>query len=353
MLKNLTILLLTATWFTSAIAQIDPQFSQFYASPLLVNPGYTGSVKEHRVVFNGRIQWPNLPEAYQTMAFSYDLWRPDLRSGFGIHFLTDKAGSGGFRYTTVRFNYSYKIIMNGWVLSPGMYFGYGSESLDVDKLVFGDQLDFGLDNLPVSQDPNLSKVDNHHFFDTGVGFLLYNKSTWLGSSVYQLNQPNASIMGGESQWPMRIVFHGGIRIPLYGDRYRSEIVSSLAPSIMYRLQGGTQQLDMGVQYHVSPVIVGLWYRGIPILKNPSGNPSNEALIISMGLLFDYFEFAYSYDFTISELASHSGGAHEVSLMYEFGSPNRKKVKRKDQYLPCPTFIEKSKSKYSGGMFRRN
>ena len=103
-----------------AKAQIDPQFSQFYAAPLLINPGFTGATAEHRVIFNGRIQWPNLPKAYQTMAFSYDMFRPELRSGFGLQFLTDKAGSAGLRYTTARLNYSYKIVAENWVISPGL-----------------------------------------------------------------------------------------------------------------------------------------------------------------------------------------------------------------------------------------
>ena len=352
MLKKSAILFIVLLWGVQSIAQIDPQFSQFYASPLLVNPGYTGSVAEHRIIFNGRVQWPNLPKAYQTMSFSYDFWRPELKSGFGIHVLTDKAGSAGLGYTTARFNYSYKIVLNGWVLSPGIYFGYSLRSFDANKLLFGDQLDFAQGNLPGSQDPNVPKLHNIQFFDTGAGFLMYNAKTWIGASVYQLNEPNSSIIEGESPWPMRIVVHGGTRLPIYGDKYRTKMVSSLAPSFMYRFQGGTHQLDVGMQYMVSPIVVGLWYRGLPFVKNPSGGTSNEALIFSMGLIFDYFEFGYSYDFTISELSARSGGAHEISLQYEFGLlAHPRKIKRKNQVMPCPTF--NNKANFGAGIFRRN
>jgi type IX secretion system PorP/SprF family membrane protein len=352
MLKRPLILMLGLLWSIQSFAQVDPQFSQFYAAPLMVNPGYTGSIAEHRVIFNGRIQWPSLPNAYQTMAFSYDFWRPELRSGFGLQVLTDKSGSAGLRYTTARFNYSYKIIANGWVLSPGMYFGYSMLSFDANKLLFGDQLDFGQGTLPGSQDPNVPKLNNIQFFDTGIGFLMYNSKTWVGASIFQLNQPNASIIDGESPWPMRIVVHAGTRLPIYGDKYRTKIVSSLAPSVRYQYQAGSHQLDVGVQYTVSPVVVGLWYRGVPFMKSANEGNSNEALIFSMGLIFDYFEFGYSYDFTISELSAKSGGAHEISLQYEFGIvPTSKKVKRKNQLLPCPTF--NSKSNFGAGIFRKN
>ncbi len=349
----------TTIWLVALIlgvgyahAQIDPQFSQFYAAPLMVNPGYTGSVAEHRIIFNGRIQWPNLPKAYQTMSFSWDFWRPELKSGFGLLVLTDRSGRANLRYTTVRFNYSYKILMGNWVLSPGLYFGYSLNTFDPNALLFGDQLDFGQGNLPPSQDPNVAKLNNTQFFDTGVGFLMYNRTTWLGASVFQLNQPNASIIDGDSPWPMRIVVHAGTRLPIYGDRYKSKMVSSLAPSILYRYQGGTHQIDMGVQYMVAPVVVGIWYRGVPLMKNPKGGNSNEALIFSMGLLFENFEFGYSYDFTISELSARSGGAHEISLQYEFGLvAHPRKVKRKNQVLPCPTFNRKPN--LGAGIFRRN
>jgi len=350
--KKITILLLTILSGFSSFGQIDPQFSQFYASPLMVNPGYTGAVAEHRLIFNGRIQWPNLPQAYQTMAFSWDFWRPELRSGFGLQVLTDKAGSAGLRYTTARFNYSYKIVWNGWVVSPGLYFGYSLQTFDANKLLFGDQLDFGQGTLPGSQDPNVAKLNNIQFFDTGVGILMYNSKVWFGTSVYQLNEPNASLIDGEAKWPMRINIHGGIRLPIYGDRYRTKMISSLSPSFLYRYQGGTHQLDAGIQYMVSPVVVGLWYRGIPFMESANGGNSNEALVFSMGLIFDYFEFGYSYDFTISELSARTGGAHEISLQYEFGlTAHPRRVKKKHQVLPCPTF--NNKTNFGAGIFRRN
>ena len=74
--------------------------------------------------------------------------------------------------------------------------------------------------------------------------------------------------------------------------------------------------------------------------------------MSMGLIFNYFEFGYSYDFTISELSTSSGGAHEISLIYEFGlAPRPKQVKRKYKMIPCPTFNKKTNM--GAGMFRKN
>jgi len=333
-------------------AQIDPVFSQFNADPMSVNPGFTGSTAMHRAIINGRIQWPNLPQAFQTMSFSYDFWRPELRSGFGLQIVADKAGSAELKNTTARFNYSYKLMVGNWVISPGLYFGYSWNSFDANKLLFGDQLDFGVGNIPPSLDPNVARLNQIQIFDTGTGILMYNSKSWFGASVYHLNQPNASIIDGDSPWPMKIVVTGGVRIPIYGDNHRTQQISSVAPSFMYRFQGGTHQLDVGLSYTVAPVVVGLYYRGVPFVKDFNGNATRDAAVFTMGLLFSYFEFGYSYDFTISELSARTGGAHEVSLIYEFELVARpRKVSRKNKILPCPTFNRKSS--VGANIFRKN
>ncbi len=352
MKKEIIVLIAVFLMGNGLQAQIDPTFSQFNSAPMSINPGFTGSTATHRVVFNGRVQWPNLPQAFQTMAFSYDFWRPELKSGFGLQLITDKAGSADLRNTTARFNYSYKIMVGNWVLSPGLYFGYSFNSFDANKLLFGDQLDYSNGNLPPSLDPNVAKLNQIQIFDTGAGILMYNSVSWIGASVYHLNQPNASIIDGDSPWPMKLVVTGGLRIPIYGDKHRTQKISSVSPSFMYRYQGGTHQLDVGLSYMVAPVVVGLYYRGVPFIKDFSDQPTSDAAIFSMGLLFSYFEFGYSYDFTISELSSRTGGAHEVSLVYEFQLvAHPRKVSRKNKILPCPTFNQKSS--IGAGIFRKN
>ena len=81
------LVLVVAVWRVSAQ---DPQFSQYYQSPLYLNPGFTGITPQQRATFNHRIQWPNLPQAFSTFAASYDIWVDELKSGFGILATTDK-----------------------------------------------------------------------------------------------------------------------------------------------------------------------------------------------------------------------------------------------------------------------
>lgn len=323
----------------------DPQFSQYYAAPLYLNPGFVGVTPQQRMVVNHRVQWPNLPQAFSTYSFSYEMFVNELKSGFGILATTDKMGSAGWRTTYVGLLYSYKVRVNkNWVFSPGLYFGYGNNGIDRSKLQLRDGLEFDGSSL----DPELNKLGNTSFFDFSAGAVLYNKSLWFGFSSYHLNRPNLSILGQESRLPIRINVHGGMKLPLYNGPRTLSKVSYLTPSFVYRMQGASfQQLDVGLQYHIDPVAVGVWYRGIPI-KDTFKDESDiiqvvqkDAVVFVMSLLFGNFQVGYSYDFTISRLQTSTGGSHEVSLIYEFVAKGfRKGVKRKDKLIPCPSFNSK-------------
>ncbi|MFD0998367.1 type IX secretion system membrane protein PorP/SprF [Ohtaekwangia kribbensis] len=314
----------------------DPHFSQYYQAPLYLNPGFTGITPQQRLVVNHRIQWPSLPQAFSTYAASYDIFVNELRSGFGILFTTDKMGSAGWRTTTASLLYSYKIkLTSKLVFSPGISFGYGMNGIDRTKLRMGD----GLEYNGTSLDPELSRIGNENYLDFGSGFVLYSKEIWLGASFAHINQPDLSVLGESSRLPMKTSIHGGVKIPLQGSRTARP--SYLTPSFIYQMQGASfSQLDLGLNYHIDPVSLGLWYRGKPFQKGVNNTVEQDAFIIFLGLYFKNFNIGYSYDFTISKLQSASGGAHEVSLVYEFAARNSDKKKKKYKLIPCPSFNSK-------------
>jgi type IX secretion system PorP/SprF family membrane protein len=316
----------------------DPQFSQYYQAPLYLNPGFTGITPQQRVAINHRIQWPNLPQAFSTYSASYDIFVDELKSGFGILATTDKMGSAGWRTTTVGLNYSYKVrINNKIVFSPGLYFGYGINGLDRSKLRLGDGLEFN----GISLDPDLQKLGNQQYFDFGSGFLVYSRALWIGAAFGHMNTPNLSILGDVNRLPMKTTIHGGARLTLSSGPRELDRASYLTPSFIYRMQGGINQLDFGLNYHIDPISIGVWYRGKPYQKNYIGTVNQDALILSLGLYLKSMTIGYSYDFSISELSTTSGGAHEISIVYEFvAKPLHRGVKKRNRMIPCPTFNTK-------------
>lgn len=312
----------------------DPMFSQYYASPLYLNPGLAGSVKQPRLIFNSRMQWTKLPNSFNTYAASADYLVEDWSSAFGVLVMTDKAGSANLRNTSIGGTYAAKIrIAKGWVFSPGVTFGYASRSIDFDKLVFGDMI---IHNGPTTDDA-IGHLGNQSYFDFSSGAVLYNKIFWAGFSGYHINQPNYSLLGEDAKLPMRLSVHGGMRIPIKHSILSTSKLSSIAPSFVYKTQGEFSQLDVGISIIFDPVMVGLWYRGIPTNKNYIAKASQDAMIFSLGLNLQFVEVGYSYDFTISEIGPQSGGSHEISLTLLLPEINSHRVKRKDKFLPCPNY----------------
>jgi type IX secretion system PorP/SprF family membrane protein len=319
----------------------DPQFSQYYAAPLYLNPAFTGTSEDHRFIANYRNQWPNAARGFVTYAFSYDVNLNHYNSGVGFLATVDQAGTAGMRSSQLNFLYSYKWnVSNKWVVSAGLNFGYAFRSIDLNRLIFGDQLQFDSDGNVPTDDQALFNLGNTQYFDFNSGVLAYNKNFWFGFSASHLNTPNRSLINQEAEVPLKTSFHGGVRIPLYGSPFKKEHISVLAPSFVYKKQGRFDQLDVGVHFLYDPIMLGVWYRGIPLQQNVRDNISQDAMVVILGFQFEKLELGYSYDFTVSELGPISGGAHEVAVKYKLQMATQVKTKRKDKFIPCPTFIKK-------------
>jgi type IX secretion system PorP/SprF family membrane protein len=285
------------------------------------------------MVINHRIQWPNLPQAFSTYAASYDIYLSQIRSGVGFLVTSDKMGSANWRTTTASLLYSYKVKLNEeLVFSPGISFGYGTNGIDRSKLRMTDDLEYN----GASLDPALNQIGQQHYFDFNAGFLLYSRRVWLGTSLMHINRPDLSVLGSGSRLAMKTAIHGGMKLEL-NQRTPKGRPMYLMPSFIYRMQGSSfSQLDLGMNFHVDPVSIGMWYRGKPFSKNIINSVEQDAWILFMGLYLKKLTIAYSYDFTISKLQTSSGGAHEISITYELPSRDEKN-RRKYKLIPCPTF----------------
>lgn len=316
---------------TVKVVAQDPQFSQYYAAPLYLNPAFAGTSEDHRFIANYRNQWPNAARGFVTYAFSYDVNLNHYNSGVGFLATVDQAGTAGMRSSQLNFLYSYKWnVSNKWVVSAGLNFGYAFRSIDLNRLIFGDQLQFDSDGNVPTDDQALFNLGNTQYFDFNSGVLAYNKNFWFGFAASHLNTPNRSLVNQEAEVPIKTSFHGGVRIPLYGGPFKKEHISVLAPSFVYKKQGHFDQLDVGVHFLYDPIMMGVWYRGIPLQQNVRDNISQDAMVVILGFQFEKIELGYSYDFTVSELGPISGGAHEVAIKYKLEMAAQVKTKRKDR-----------------------
>ena len=326
----------------------DPQFTQFYAAPLYLNPAFAGATLESRAIANARMQWAGLAKPFVTYAFSLDHNLEKYRSGLGFIVFHDKAGTGALSSTSASGIYSYKIqLYEKLIIRPAVQFSYGSRSLDYSKLIFGDQLDLQNNTTGIMTGEALGSGTRTNFFDFSSGVLAHNEQGWLGLSADHLNQPNEALNGDNSPIPVKLSIHGGFKINLNNSIYKTHGKSrekTLTPAFIYKSQGKYDQLDLGMYYYLEPLVIGMWYRGIPIFKQyRPGYGNNDALAVLIGMRQENFSIGYSYDLTISQLGpSGTNGSHEISLSLTFGGSDHKsnkkpKMRKRDMVIPCPKF----------------
>lgn len=319
-------ILIIITQFKVGIAQ-DSQFSQFYASPLYLAPSFAGSTDGDRIAANYRSQWPSLTKAFQTYALSYDHYFPHLNSGVGLLLYREQAGASNLATTNIGLAYSYKFqFRSGWQVSPGLSFFYTQRSLDFNDLIFGDDLESpdtdGTAEIPI--------LENKADIDASFSVLAFNKNYWFGFTWDRMLKPNRSLTGDISQDPYKFTIYGGTKFTIF-DRYNWSSGQSLSPSFLFKMQDQYSQLDLGLYWYQMPLVIGIWYRGIPVFKELA---SNDALAFLVGFKIDQFNIGYSYDLTISKLVGFTGGTHEISINFQFNQGVTQREKRK--MIPCPT-----------------
>jgi type IX secretion system PorP/SprF family membrane protein len=314
----------------------DPHFSQFFASPLTLNPAFTGKFDGTlRVAGNYRNQWPAFSNVYTTSTLSvdFDILKNRLPYndtwGVGILALTDKAGGGVLtnNYLGLSTSYHKALDEDGFKqIGLGFQGTYGQKKLDRNKLLFEDQLTpFGFTG--VTQETFDNNYLNINYLDVNAG-LLFSTSTdetnnfYLGASMYHINRPKQSFQGANWNIATRTTVSAGGYFPV------SDLLT-LHTSGIYQYQSKATETVIGgalsaslddLSENPANVYAGLWYR------------INDAIIPYIGLEFAGLRIGASYDINVSSLkaGSQSRGGMEISLIYINKPPGFRGI-------PCPKF----------------
>jgi type IX secretion system PorP/SprF family membrane protein len=251
-MKMRKLLVCICALFASQMAEAqDPHFSQFFASPLTLNPAFTGKFSgSWRLAANHRDQWPSIPKAYVTTSASLDF--PILKSkipdkdvfGVGISGLTDASANNILKlnYGSVSMSYHKALDENGYsTIGAGFQATYSSLSLDVSKLTFEDMLT--QNGFTGTTSDIISNGNNQSYFDVNAG-LLYSGSTngqnnfYLGASMYHINRPKVGFKDKNWYLSGRISAHGGGSFPL------SDLLTVHA-SVIHQIQNKASETTLG------------------------------------------------------------------------------------------------------------
>ena len=310
----------------------DAQFSQFYNSPLTMNPSLTGAFNgDARLLANYRDQWSSISTPYTTFAFSYDMGLRKKKGrtgllGAGISFLSDKAGSSQLGLNQVNLSLAYHAHISGYsTVSAGIMGGFAQRSINFSELSWNSQ--YNGDNY----DPSLPSDEtgysqNKSYGDFGAGLeWTYTKGEMyatannqlninLGMALFHINQPNIAFFSTEKDpLPVKIVLHGNSQIGFGNSKY------SLEPSFIYIQQGASKDIIAGALIRIK-LQEESKYTGFikgAALSLGSLYRFGDALIPDIQLEFSGYAMGISYDVNTSGLtyATSGKGGLEVSLRW--------------------------------------
>ena len=315
----------------------DPRYSQFFASPLTLNPALTGRFDgQLRIAGNYRNQWSTIYNAFTNFSLSADApiltgRLPEIdRLAVGVQALADEQADGALKNTYLSLSTAYHkgLDENGFhSVTIGFQGTYAQKRLNTANLKFEDQLRSdgftGITNeIFDPQQLNINYLD----LNAGVlfsGVFEGNVNYYAGASMYHINRPKESFRGATFDLNPRSTVHGGVYLPVGA-------TTTLHTSALYQNQAGASEAVLGgalglnlnndMDYRPTTFYAGAWYR------------FNDALIPYIGLEFGNWRFGASYDANTSSLrtASNGQGGFEISLIYI-------KKKEGETGISCPKF----------------
>jgi type IX secretion system PorP/SprF family membrane protein len=336
-MKRTTLLIFLLVVMRFANAQ-DPSFSQFFSSPLNVNPALTAKINaDWRVISNFRDQWIGPASPYTTGTISYDrkimqnkipnVHEEKNTLGVGGMLMYDYAMDGIVKSTYASANISYDVVLANQktVHRLGAGFGatYGRRTVDFSRLTWEEQwvgyAGFNT-NLP-SGEAALSNMKPWFSVSAGLVYSITSeKSNFdIGAAGFHLNTPRQTFLQDKNQrLAMRKVAHANFETFL-----KDELVLNINTIYQYQDEAQYYSFGGGLGYYVPDhpdilVNAGIWYW------------SDNAIIPYIGFMYKDFQVGLSYDVTISKLreATNKPKTFELSLIL-------RGIKEPIAIIPCP------------------
>ena len=333
---------------TSLFSQ-DRHFSQFYSSPLTLNPALTGAFDgKYRVGSLYRDQWRGLlQQPYQNFSFGADLRldvpfsdksNPD-KMGVGLLFYRDVINSLDFSTTQIALSGAYHKSLDlgsTQFLSLGFQLGLSQRNINYDNLTFQDQWN-GVDGYSLPRSEQLPE-NNFAYSDlsTGINYTVNpapKVAVFVGLAYHHFNKPNVAFFRG-SDIPKQTLFprisaQVAAQFPI-----NQEHTVMMSPRLLFAKQGPHLELNAGTNFKIevdktygTSLHVGGWVRPV---KNIDGF-NIDAVVLMMGLEYNSVLLGFSYDLNLPNLQKYKRTANvfEISLIYlgEF----------ENDELLCPTF----------------
>ncbi|GIV33609.1 MAG: hypothetical protein KatS3mg031_1144 [Chitinophagales bacterium] len=317
-MRTILVLLCVSTFSGISFSQ-DIHFSQFYASPLTLNPALTGFIDgTYRLTAIYRNQWRSVTTPYHTVGASFDMRLLDGKIkdvlGAGASAVYDQAGDGNLSLMSLMASGAYSKVLGKskrHFIGAGIQLGYVYRSLDYNSLLFPQQYNATLNEFDQAQTNGESfQGTGISYFDMAAGLMWSSMigkrfGIFAGGALHHLTTPKESFLGREERLSRRATGHAGLHV-----KASEHIV--ITPNVLFMYQNKARELHLGsaVEWHFhdphnTVISLGGWYR------------LEDAGVITLGFEHRGLRVGFAYDVNTSGLkpASHSRGAFEIAVLY--------------------------------------
>ena len=335
--KYYCIAILVCCAFSLRIVAQAPMLSQYFASPLTINPALAGNgYASWRIMAVRRNQWVGAGvDPLNTTSASLDgkLFKQKGNEnnylGAGLLFIQDKGLAGAYKNNSINLAFSSHISLDQedvHSLAGGLGGSFNNTVIDYSQLTFSQQISSaGFNRALPTFETNLSSVKP---YTSVFGGLTYSYKTEaanfeMGLACYQLlSTVRTSLQDPTQLDPPRFNFHTDFQSYL-GERttFNANALFSFEKYVnTYSLGFNIGNMVGNTVEDEEPTIIntGIWYR------------HNQALSPYIGLGYGIMQVGISYDINISKSKTDLGPLQTFEFSLVFRSPVRIKSP-----VPCP------------------
>jgi len=307
--------------FCNFVFSQDPHFSQYFSSPLTLNPATTGNFNAPaRLATNYRNQWSGIGNPYITGTISFDSHILNKNKnrinhfGFGVLGLYDRTLNGFLNNTHLGLSLGYHIWTNEDLtekISIGFQAVLNSKSFDFSHISFADQFSSNGFDLTLPSNQTFQNT-NYSYIDINTG-LMYSREFeksffYLGVAGYHLNLSKESALNNNyNSINIRSVIHSGLTLHLGNDLFMFSGQYMHQGAVDNSIFGFTYGKNIDFEDNDIYIYLGTSYR------------IKDALIPYIGYTYNNFQLGLTYDINNSSLSyqGKKNQSFEISIIYLF------------------------------------
>ena len=295
-MKSLLVYLIISLFAVNIFAQQVPLYSQYLENNYIINPGVAGSEKMYSpLLLSVHKQWIGIQETPSTQYVS--LHHRLANDIMGIGGLIFHDSFGPVRMIGIQSTYAYHL-----KVGKKLRVSFGLNAIFMQYILQLSQDDFyGYEPILTRERTSVTVPD------ASFGVYAYSENYWGGISISHVLQSKMKISGTWIDDSNKMVRHyfamGGYKFSFPG-QYHLEI----EPSVLFKF---TETTPLQTDFNMKIYINKKFYTGLSVR-------SGDSFVAMFGFTFDDYFFGLAYDFTFSDLSSHTIGSQELVFGWNLG-----------------------------------